>query len=153
GLFRATPLAHEPIAENVLLGDDGEVGRLEAFLDTEYGEGRLVRTHRLNVGEALDLHGILQSVVFEQRDETLTRAGRPARKDDAPVIGMNAPDMGDSRIENVRIRIGALCRERATALAVHLIDVRLARIVEWRQARNRARIERSLPVLTVEEHL
>ena len=38
GAARLAARAHQPVAEDVLLADDGELGRLEALLEPEHGE-------------------------------------------------------------------------------------------------------------------
>ena len=153
GLASAPPLPHQAVAKHVLLRDDGEVRRLETFFDSKYGKGRLARSQREHIGEALDFRGILETVILQKRDQPFARTGRPGREKHPPVLGMNASDMSDDRVEHIVIGIGALGRERAAALSVHRVDVRRARIVERRQSRDRPRAERRPPVFAVEKHL
>ncbi len=52
------PRPHQAVAQDVLLADDGEVGRLEALLDPEHGEGRGLGWQRLCLDEGVDPAGI-----------------------------------------------------------------------------------------------
>ena len=63
----AARLAHEAVAENVLLADHGEPRRLEAGLERQHGHGRHVARLAQDLGEALHPLGLANAVLGQQR--------------------------------------------------------------------------------------
>ena len=75
--LRLALLAHEAVAENVLLADDGEIGGLEArFQRPDRRPGSRSRLGQ-RVGEARDRLGLAQAVVLQHMGQALARAFRP----------------------------------------------------------------------------
>ena len=94
GLFRL-PASDEPVAENILLGDDGEVGRLEAAFETEQR-----KAHRRLVGFSRfgDIRNLLDASAAMRRDhvaEPLASTVSPARHDGSLPEPLKGADMLD----------------------------------------------------------
>ncbi len=109
--------AHQPIAENVLLADDGDLRRLETLLEAEHADGGRVAGQRQRLGVGFHALHVLEAVVAEQRGQALARAGRPRRDDDAARLALQAADMPDDGVEHVDVALLALGGEGATAAA------------------------------------
>ena len=113
GAPRLAPGPHQPVAQDVLLADHGEVGRLEALLEPEHGERGGVGRQRGGLREALDLARIGELMLAEQRQQALARAWRE-RGDDHPLaLGLQVAHVLDGRVEHVAALAGALEREVA----------------------------------------
>ena len=97
GPARLAARAHQPVAEDVLLADDGEIGRLEALLHAEHRKAHLAGGQRLGLGEALDLARVGEAVLGEQRGKPLAGAGREGCNDHALASRLQALHMGDRR--------------------------------------------------------
>ena len=74
GFADALSLAHQPIAEDILLCDDDEIGRFKPVFQSKNAEAGHSRFQSLQLGKVLDLARVLQSVVGKQRDQALTGA-------------------------------------------------------------------------------
>ena len=113
GPARLAPGAHQPVAQDVLLADHGQIGRLEALLDAEHRERGRVGRQRVGLREALDLARIGQLMLAEQRQQALARARRE-RGDDHPLaLGLQVAHVLDGGGEHVAAFAGALEREVA----------------------------------------
>ncbi len=115
GAARLAARAHEAVAEDVLLGDDGEFGCLEALLEAEHGKRGDAAGKRQRLGEALDLRLVLEPVVGKQRGQALARAGRPGGDDGATSLLAKALHVARYGIEQIGVRVVALGREGAAA--------------------------------------
>src|SRR5262245_40668405 len=83
GAARLAARAHEAVAQNVLLGDDGELGRLESLLEAEHGKRGDAAGKGQGLSKALNLRLVLEPVVCKQRDQALACADRPGGDDGA----------------------------------------------------------------------
>ena len=63
GAALLAPRAHEAIAEDVLLADDGDLRRLEALLEAEHADGRGRAGQRQRLGVGFDARHVLEAVV------------------------------------------------------------------------------------------
>ena len=134
---RLAPRAHEPVAQDVLLADDGEVGRLEALLEAEHREGRLAGRQRQRLGVALDLVRVGEAVLGEQRRQPLARARREGGDDHALALRLAGCARGRSLASNTltpsarraRPRSCARCGRRTSAPR----RASIARLLEGRQ--------------------
>ena len=113
---------HEAVAEDVLLADDGEVGGLEALLEPQHGERRGIGGQRGRLTEVLDLVGIGEMVLAQQRQQPLARAWRERGDDDPLALGLQRAHMLGRRIEHVGALPGALEREVASHPATEGVD-------------------------------
>ena len=55
GPARLAPRAHQAVAEDVLLADDGEIGRLVALFHAQHRKAHLAAGQGFGFGEAFDL--------------------------------------------------------------------------------------------------
>ena len=110
---RLAPGPHQPVAQDVLLADHGQVGRLEALLQRQHGERGSVGRQRADVGEALDLAGVGEMVLAEQGQQALARALRERCEDHPLALGLQGAHVPRRRIEHVAALAGTLQREVA----------------------------------------
>ncbi len=99
---------HQPVAENVLLADDGRVFGLETALDAEHRErdGRLRQRQRLRPGA--DRREIVQLVIGQHVAHALARALAPQRDRHALAGGLQGEHVLAHRLEHIGARLGAL---------------------------------------------
>ena len=109
--------AHKPVAQQILLGDDGHVGRGKTGIEGQDGQRRgAVRCGTQCLLPAFRRLGLFQPMVAHQAAHPLPRAARIAGDDDALAVLAQAVDMLDRRL----IDIGALCAlGRKVACAGH----------------------------------
>ena len=130
--------AHQAVAEDVLLADDGDLRRLEALLDAEHADGGRLRRQRQRLGVGFDPRDILEAMVGEQRRQTFARARRPGGDDDAARLALQAADVADDGVEHVDVTLLALGGERAPAAPAPGAHVGALAFLERRQAERRA---------------
>ena len=63
--------AHQPVAENVLLADDGEARRLEAGLERQHGEARGRLRRRQHLLPRVDAKRVADAVLGKKRGKPL----------------------------------------------------------------------------------
>src|SRR5574337_1171435 len=107
-------VAHEPVAENVLLADNGEVRRLETLFERDDGERQRAGASRRRLMERGDELQGLEAVFGEHMAQALARAVGPAGDDDGKSAFAQCADMGDRGVENVGVLVLALGREIAS---------------------------------------
>ena len=109
---------HHAVAEDVLLGDDGEIRRLEAMLQPHDADADGVAVQRLRLGEVRDRAHGGQAVIG--------RARRPSRSAEPSLHAASSTrffsacsvfDMRGRRLEDVDAALRALRREVAALLA------------------------------------
>ncbi len=88
-LLRFPPRPDQPVAENVLLGDQREVVGLDAVFEADDGETHRVFRLLQRFFECLHLGDVLDAVVAHQRTQPLARAVGPGG-DDHPLAGSPA---------------------------------------------------------------
>ena len=133
-------LAHQAVAENVLLADDGQIVRLEAVLQRDDRERQRAGARGLGLRIGGDQLLRFQPVLGEHMAEALARAVAPAGDDDPKALVAQSPDMSNRGVEDVDVFVQALGREIASDPAAAIDDVGGARRgLERRQARQRAR--------------
>ena len=144
--LRGAAAAHQPVAEDVLLGDDREIVGLEAGFEPEHRERDLGSRALERIRVVGDVRQIGEPVVGEHVAHALARAVRPHRDDDALAVFLQRVDVLGHRVEDVRLGLVALGREIA-ALARAGIDRRGVRIGKRREPRQRAALEPRLPLV------
>ena len=138
----------EPVAQYVLLADDGEIVGLEAVFKTHDGQTNdaAAMGERVRIGG--DRQRVLQPVIGEHAAQTLARAIRPGGDDDALAVGAQRLHVLDRGLEHIDALASALGREIATG-ARAAIDDEIAAVGprERREARHGCFGEPRRPVL------
>ena len=129
--------AHQAIAEDVLLADDGDLRRLETLLEAQHADGGRVAGQRQRLGVGFHALHVLEAVVAEQRRQPLARAGRPRGDDDAARLALQAADVPDDGVEYVDVALLALGGEGAAAAAAPGAHVGSLAFLERRQLERR----------------
>ena len=119
--------ADEPVAEDVLLGDDGEVRRLEAAFETEQREVHRGFIGLARVGDGGDLLDARSAMRPDHGAEPLARAIRPAGDQRAFSETLKHADMLDHGGDELVRGFGALDGEAAALLALE-VDLAPARL-------------------------
>ena len=134
GLLVAPAAPHHAVAENVLLGDDGEIIGLEAFLEPQHDEprdglvpGRGTPPSRCADGERCHV------MVLEDRLQALARAFGPGGDGHAPAAAADVVGMGLHGLIDIAVLPGSApprssgraCRQR-TADGVRALEGRKA---------------------------
>ena len=96
-----TRAAHQPVAEDVLLADDGEARRLEAGLERQHGEGGGRLRRRENLLPSLDTKRVADAVLGEKGGEALLGALAPAADEHALAFALEACCVRDHGVEHV----------------------------------------------------
>ena len=143
-------LPHQPIAENVLLADDGEIGGLEAMLERDHRERQRAGAHPLRLRPGGDELDRFQAVLGEHVAEPLARAVAPARDDDPEPALAQRPDVRGRRLEHVDVLVLPLGSEVAPDPAAAVESLRVRRGLERRQSRERAGREPLAPFVGLE---
>ena len=115
-------LAHEPVAEDVLLGHDGEVDRLESLFQPEHGQRRLLALEVQRGGERGDRLDRVQPVVGQHAGEALARAFRPGGDDHVLAGGLQRAQVVGGGLEHVARIVRPFGREGAAGLAAGVDD-------------------------------
>ena len=142
-------LVDEPIAQNVLLADDGEARRLEALLQPHHRQRRDALGQAQRVGERVDALALLQTMFAQHRGQALARTIRPA-SDDHPLAALfELAHMGDGGLENILCFVRALGRETAARNGAAINDepLRGRRQRKRRDARQRCGVQLLAPLL------
>ena len=105
---------HQPVAENVLLADDGDLVSLEAGLHADHGQHGFVAWRRLHGAPGVDAGQVEQLVIPQHAAHAVARAFAPQRDHHLLALGLQRADMRDHRFEHVDGAIGALRREIAS---------------------------------------
>ena len=114
GALAAARGADQAVAEDVLLGDDGEAGGLEAVLERPDGEAEAAVA--AEVGGAGDLAGVGDAGVGEEAGEALAGAGGVAGDHDV-ALAAAVGDVGGQRAEEAQGLLLALGGEVAADAA------------------------------------
>ena len=101
GAAPAPRLADQPVAENVLLADDGEVGRLEPLFERDNGERQRAGPRGLRLMVGRDEFERLQAMLGEHMAQALARAVAPAGDDDVQAPRAQRLHMRDRGVEHV----------------------------------------------------
>ncbi len=81
----------ETVAENVLLAEDGEIGRLESLLERDHRQRQSAGARRLRLMEGRDELERFEAVLGEHVAQALARAVAPAGDDRLEAAGSAAP--------------------------------------------------------------
>ena len=87
----ALRLADQPVAQNVLLADDGEIRRLEALLERDHRERQRAGARRFRLVVGGDEFERFQAMLGEHVAQALARAVAPAGDDDVQALARAAP--------------------------------------------------------------
>ena len=79
GALRLPPRANEPLAQNVLLGDERDIGGLETGFDAEHGERDLVARQSERLRPRRDRRQIGKAVLGKHMRHAFARAFAPQR--------------------------------------------------------------------------
>ena len=79
--------AHQTVAQDVLLADDGEIGRLEAGLDAQNRRHDEILRRLVDLLQAVGGLDVLQPVLFDNLRQTLARPFGPGREHDPLAAG------------------------------------------------------------------
>ena len=93
--------AHQPVAENVLLADDGEAWRLEACLERQHGKGGGRLRRRQHLLPRVDTKCLADAMLGEKRGEALLGALAPAADEHALAFALESCGMRDHGVEHV----------------------------------------------------
>ena len=97
GAALALRLPHEPVAENVLLADDGEIRRFEPLFERDHGERQRASARCLRLMIGRDELERLEPMLGEHVAEPLARAVAPAGDDHVQALARAAPGHGRPR--------------------------------------------------------
>ena len=148
GAAPALRLPDEPIAENVLLADDGEVRRFEPLFERNDGERQRARARcpRLMIGR-YELERF-EPMLGQHVAQSLARAVAPAGDDHVQAALAQRPHMRDRGVEHVGALVLPLGSKIAPRPAAAIDDVARARLrLEWGEPRQRLRGEPLLPLV------
>ena len=134
--------ADEPVAEDVLLADEGEVAGREPLLEPENRQRDRAGRQAEGLGERADGLELLQPVLGQHGAQPVARALAPGRDHDALALAEQVADLGRGRFEDVRAFQRPLGRERTARPAAAIDDRRLR--VRLGLARDDARDRRML---------
>jgi len=143
--------AGQPVAEDVLLGDDRKVGRDEAVLDAEHRHGEAAAAEPLGLGPGFRGLESGDAVVGQHRLQPLPRPLAVARHHHPPAALGQFDDVLVNRIEDVEIGTGAGLGKvvAATTAGVTLTD-QAGRHREGRKLGHRMAAGDQVPVVPVE---
>ena len=135
---------HQPVAENVLLADDGEPRRLEPLLERDHRQRQRARPRGLRLRPGRDEFQRFQPVLGQHVAQPFARAVAPAGDDRLEPALAEVPDVGDRGVEHVGGLGLPLGREGAADPPAAIDDRHGARrVVEGREPRERAGLSRS----------
>jgi hypothetical protein len=147
GAAPAPRLADEPVAENVLLADDGEVRRLESLFERDHGQRQRAGARRLRLMIGRDEFERFQAMLGEHVAQALARAVAPAGNDDVQAAHAQRPHMGDRGVEHVGALVLPLGGEVSSRMAAAIDGVTgVRRRFERGQPRERLSGEPLLPL-------
>ena len=128
--------AHEPVAEDVLLADDGEIRRLEALLEAQHGEAPPYRPAAPAPPGSSPPCGVLRRSCSPSSDASRSRAPAvQAATITRLLLALQAPHMADDGIEHVDARRGPLGGEVRPARPPNerTLRARVRRLLERRR--------------------
>ena len=105
--------AHHAVAQDVLLGDDGEIRRFETMLEPQHADTHAIRMQLQRIRPVADMaHGI-EAVIGEHASHALGRTFAPRRHDHALVLRLQRFDMRGGDLEHIDFALRAFGREIA----------------------------------------
>ena len=105
---------HQPVAEDVLLADDGDMVGLETGFHADHRQHRLVARRRLHRAPGVDAGEVGELVISQHAAHAVARAFAPQRDHHLLALGLQRPDMRDDGFEHVDRTVGALRRKIAS---------------------------------------
>ena len=145
GAPRRAPRPHQPVAQDVLFADHGELGGLEAGLEAKHRKPDLLIGPRQRVRPAIDVHKIAEAVIEQHVAHALARALAP-QCDDHPLAGrLEGMDVRAHRVEHIAARFGPFGREVAALACGDVDDVAAIRHRERRHPGKRPLVEPRAP--------
>ena len=114
--LRRPPRPDEPLAENVLFGDQRDVGGLEAGFQPEHGKRHLRARQREGFRPRRDRRQIVQAVLGQHMAHAFARAFAPQRDYRALTARLQRADMLDHGFEHIGARPCAFGREIAPGM-------------------------------------
>ena len=138
---------HQAVAENVLLGDDGEFVGLETALHADDGQHGLVARRRLHRAPGVDAGEIGELVVAQHAAHAIARAFAPQRDHHLLALRLQRQHMRHHGFEHVDRGVGPLGREIAALPRAGVEHVgAVLRYRERRQPRHRRLTEALRPL-------
>src|SRR4249920_2298869 len=147
--------AHQPVAEDILLADDGEAWRLEASLKRQHGEGFGRWRCRQYLLPRLHAKRVADPVLGEKGGEALVGALAPAGYEHALAFALQARGVSDDGVEHIAAFALALGGEGPPLPAAEGHHIGIARGVWMLEGIEHDRLpppQRRLPILFGEEH-
>ncbi|MET3869032.1 hypothetical protein ABIC20_006341 [Methylobacterium radiotolerans] len=132
-------LADQPVAQDVALGDDGQLARGEARLQAPDRHRRVgAALQRVDVGEPGDRHGLPEAVVGEHAAEPVAGAVGPGSQDHVMTGSLEIADMRHRGVEHAGSLVGPLGGEASSGLGAAIDHGALGRfgLREGRQPRH-----------------
>ena len=144
-------LADQPVAENVLLADNGEVRRLEALFERDHRERQRAGSSGLRLVVGRDELERFEPVLRQHMAQPLARAVAPAGDDRIEPPLAQSLDVRDRRVEHIGVLVLPLGGKIAPDPAAAVDDIRRAGLrLEGRQPRQRRAVEPLIPFVLSE---
>ena len=144
--LRGAARANEALAENVLLGDQRDIGGDETGIEAEHGERDLRARQPLRLRPRRDTGEIEQAVLGEHMLHALARTAAPHGDDDALAGRLQGLDVGLHRVEDVGVGFAPLRREIVAGVGADIDGVgALLGRRERRKPRQRRTLEPGAP--------
>ena len=155
GGFGLACLPHEPIAQNILLADNGDAGRLEASLERQHRHGHCVLGGCNRVRKDLDAHRAVHTMLGQKRGEPFARARAPAGHDDDLLRRNQCLGMGHDSVEDIGAFGLPFRRERSSLSAAKGHDGDAVRFRAFERVESdhmRCSLQEALPLDLGQEH-
>src|SRR6266446_10683865 len=125
---------HQPVAEDILFADDGDIVGLETGFHADYRQHGLVARRGLHRAPGVDAGHIGQLVIPQHAVHAVARALAPQRDHHLLAASLQCPDMCDHGFEHVDGSVSALRREIASLSGPGIDHIRAAvGHCEWRE--------------------
>ena len=122
GALAAAPRPHQPVAQNVLLADDRELGGLEAGLEPEHREPHFGLRPPQRIRKIGHVDEVDEPVVGEHVAHALARALAPQCDQDALAVRLQRADVGGDGVVQIAVGLGAFGGEIASLPRADLDD-------------------------------
>src|SRR5690606_18121624 len=118
-----TRAAHQPVAKNILLGNDNQIIGFEPGFQWQHGKRGLAGTQLAGLVQRLDALKIAQVVLGKYLRQPVERAFSPASNDDSTLLRALVSDVAGSDSEHIGVGVGAFLGEAATRTRARMKDL------------------------------